>query len=49
MEGQGSTFTLTLPMSAHHSTRLAAPTPVLPETPESPGHQAGPNTQEVRR
>ena len=49
VEGQGSTFTLTLPMSAHHSTRLAAPTPVLPETPESPGHQAGPNTQEVRR
>jgi len=54
VEGQGSTFTLTLPMSAHHSSRLAGPTPVVPATPGSPdppppGHQAGDNTQEVRR
>jgi two-component system sensor histidine kinase SenX3 len=52
VEGQGSTFTLTLPMSTHHSTRLTAPTPVVPvspDSPDSPGHQTGDNTQEVRR
>lgn len=54
VEGQGSTFTLTLPTSAHHSSRLAGPTPVVPATPESPdpptpGESTGDNTQEVRR